>query len=162
MHTHKRHKVLWQRRSARGYTAGRSVRACVCRAACRHKLRPLNTFAHAAARSRRVATELAEQTAVAGSLSSQGVCLLIHTSFALSHNVKSLLVCPSLNACIRGIFTFPRVSNGTLPFGATNTLKNVGCKDDWGLSYEGSRAAPSFDKTHSPPFVAFLSPAASL
>lgn len=29
MHTHKRHKVLWQRRSARGYTAGRSVRVCV-------------------------------------------------------------------------------------------------------------------------------------
>lgn len=131
---------------------------CVCRAACRHKLRPLNTFAHAAARSRRVATELAEQTAVAGSLSSQVVCLLIHTSFALSHNVKSLLVCPSINACIRGIFTFPCA----LPLDATNTLKNVGCKDDWGLSYEGSRAAHSFDKTHSSPFVGFLSPAASL
>lgn len=135
---------------------------CVCRAACRHKLRRLNTFAHAAARSRRVATELAEQTAVAGSLSSQGVCLLIHTSFALSHNVKSLLVCPSINACICGIFTSPSVSNETLPLDATNMLKNVGCKENWDLSYEGSRATHSFDKTHSPPFVGFLSPAASL
>lgn len=80
------------------------------------------TTAHTAARSLWVATKLAEQTATACSLSSQGVCLLIHTSFALSHNVKCLLVCR--HTCV-WVYVFILTDVIFLPLRIADIPKNI-------------------------------------
>lgn len=99
-HTHKHYKVLQPHRLAREYIVGKRVFESGRTYTQTQSFKHICTTAHTAAQSRRVATKLAEQTATACSLSSQGVCLLIHTSFTLSHNVKCLLVCLYTCVCV--------------------------------------------------------------